>query len=95
VDELGDLDVDRVEQVRSGAAPAGTRAGESAELGVLAVTMAPAVLQGLFSVLQGWLERRRSGTIKITIGDDEIELSATSPQMQQQALDAFLARNSR
>lgn len=94
VEELGELDVDRVEEVSSGAAPPGTRAGEAFELGALAVTLAPALLEGMIGVLQGWLDRRRSGTVRIKIGDDEIELSATTPALQQQALDAFLARNS-
>jgi hypothetical protein len=93
IDELVTLDVDNVEEVPAGPAPSGTRAGEVAQLGVLAVTLGPPALQGMIAVVQGWLQRRRSGTVRIKIGSDEIELSGVSTGAHQQALDAFLSRH--
>jgi hypothetical protein len=43
--------------------------------------------------VQDWLNRRRSGTIRIKIGDDEIELTASSDEMRQRALEEFLRRH--
>jgi hypothetical protein len=94
IEELAQLDIDRLEQVPAGVTPEGARAGELTEIGTLAVALASTpALRALIGVLQDWLGRRRSGTIRMKIGDDEIELSATSPPLQQQALEAFLARN--
>jgi hypothetical protein len=94
IDELEALDVDRVEPVSAGLAPKGTRAGEAVQLSALAVTLGPLLLQGLIVLVQDWLQRRRSGTVRIRVGDDEIELSGASSIAQQQALDAFLSRHS-
>lgn len=94
VDEVAELDIEHLERVSAGPVPEGARAGELAEVGMLAVTLADSpVLAALIEVAQDWLRRRRSGTIRLRIGDDELELGAASREMQQQAMEAFLSRH--
>jgi hypothetical protein len=52
-----------------------------------------ALLPVLAGCVQDWLNRRRSGTIRMKIGDDEIELTAVSDEMRQRALEEFLRRH--
>ncbi|WP_434482080.1 hypothetical protein OG585_52300 (plasmid) [Streptomyces sp. NBC_01340] len=52
-----------------------------------------ALLPVLVGLVQDWLNRQRSGTIRLKIGDDEIELTATSDEMRQRALEEFLRRH--
>ncbi|GAA2625348.1 hypothetical protein SMC26_18835 [Actinomadura fulvescens] len=94
VDEVSELDIENLENVSAGQAPEGARAGELAEAGMLAVTLAGSpVLGALVDVARDWLRRRRSGTIRMKIGNDVLELDAVPRDMQQQALEAFLSRH--
>lgn len=55
--EIRDLNVDRVERVDAGPLPAGAKSAGAFALGEIAVTLGPAVVQQLFSVIQSWLSR--------------------------------------
>jgi len=52
--DIRELDVDAVEWVHAGEAPVGAK-GDPAALGALAVTLAPAVIAPLMSMLSSWL----------------------------------------
>jgi hypothetical protein len=89
--ELRELDVEAVERVREGSAPAGTRAVEVAALGSLVVTLGKAALGPVAGVLQSWLARRSGRTVKLTLGTDSIEISGGSAAYQRQLIETFLA----
>lgn len=95
--EVQELGVERVERAVLGPAPAGARADATFELGALAVALggSGALLPALVALARDWIARRRSGTIRITIGDDTLELTATTDEMGRQALEEFLRRHDR
>jgi membrane-associated two-gene conflict system component 1 (EACC1) len=94
--ELSQLDLASIDRALSPLPPQpGTRSSGALELGALVIGLGSsgALLPVLVSCVQDWLNRRRSGTIRIKIGDDEIELTASSDEMRQRALEDFLRRH--
>jgi hypothetical protein len=93
--ELLSLDVDSVERAPGGAAPEGTRAVDLASIATLIVTVAQgaAALAPLVTAVQAWLAARSSGTVKLEIDGDKIEIPARMTPVQQRAVDAWLARH--
>jgi len=85
--EILTLDVESVVPRSGGEAPPGTRGMDAAAVGALVVSVAPALgaLARLVTTVVDWL--RRGGTqrtVRLKIGDDELELSGASSAMQQQ-----------
>ncbi|WP_461036939.1 effector-associated constant component EACC1 [Streptomyces mayteni] len=94
--ELSQLELDSIDRAPSPhPPPARTRGLEAAELGALVIGLGGggALLPVLLGLVQDWLNRRRAGTIRIRIGDDEIELTASTDEMRQRALEEFLRRH--
>jgi hypothetical protein len=52
-----------------------------------------ATLPVLVGLVRDWLTRRGSGSVRLKIGDDELEVAHASSAMQQRALDEFLSRH--
>jgi hypothetical protein len=65
--EVGELNVDSVEQVSAGIAPPGTKAVDLAAIGQMAVTLAPVVIPPLFDLLKSWVDRKPSTPVKIKV----------------------------
>ena len=83
--ELLRLDVDAVERAPAGPAPDGTRAVDLAAIGTLLVTIGKgaAALAPLVAAVRSWLSARGSGTVKMQIGGDTIEVTgALSPEQR-------------
>jgi len=85
--EILTLDVESVVPRSNGEAPPGTRGVDAAAIGALVVSVAPALgaLARLVTTVVDWL--RRGGTqrtVRLKIGDDELELSGANSAMQQQ-----------
>jgi len=79
--EILTLDVESVVPRSGGEAPPGTRGVDAAAIGALVVSVAPALgaLARLVTTVVDWL--RRGGTqrtVRLKIGDDELELSGAS-----------------
>lgn len=86
-DEILTLDVESVVPRSAGEAPPGTRAVDAAAIGALVVSVAPALdaLARLVTTVVDWLRRGETQrTVRMKIGDDELELSGASSAMQQQ-----------
>jgi hypothetical protein len=92
--QLLEMDVDDVELVREGEAPAGAKAADPAAIGALAVTLAPAAIQGVIGLVRGWARHRPVSSIKVTLGHDSLELTNASPEQLDQLTRAFIARHS-
>lgn len=92
-DEIWVLDVVRIEPVMEGAVPDGARSGLMLTDGLLLELASGPVLAALISLTQEWLRRRGKGSVKVRIGDDEIEIDGATDAMTQQALDVFTARH--
>ena len=91
---LLDTDADDVTRALSGQTPAGSKAGaEAIAVGSLLVTMGPAAVTGVVETVRSWLGGRAARSVKVTLGDDSIELTGAGTEAQDSLLDAFLARH--
>jgi hypothetical protein len=49
-------------------------------------------LSALIDTVNGWLSRRRGGTVSVKIGEDELVLTGASSEDQRRIIDDWLAR---
>jgi hypothetical protein len=82
----------------AGELPAGARGVDPAAVAGLLVTLGDSAdgLNSLVRVVRGWMARGKRGTrsVRIKLGDDELELDQLSGPDQERLLDLFLARHS-
>lgn len=97
LEELRELDLLVSSRAETDVIEAGVRGGTVAEIAavVIALSESGATLPHVVQLLQDWLRRRRSGSIRLKIGTDELVLTGVSDRMQQQALDEFIERHRR
>ena len=94
--ELLDLDVNDVERVSAGNAPEGSKAIELAAVGALIVTMEQSrpLVAKVVSTIREWLKRdpdpEPTRAVKITLGDQTIELTAASSDQQDRLVAEFI-----
>jgi hypothetical protein len=95
LDELDQVGAASIEREQTGAAPPGTRGAGVNAAGALLIALggSGATLPVLVALVRDWLTRRGSGTVRLKIGSDEVELTNASSAMQQRALDEFLSRH--
>lgn len=89
---LLELDVTSVNAVRSDEIPAGAKPVDPITIGALLVTLTPAVLQAVVSLVETWSAHRRVGNVKLTIDGDSIEFDA-DPVLRQRAVELFLEKH--
>lgn len=93
LEELDRLDFDRLDRATTTADP-DTRSGTAMVVGTLVgIVSSPAVVRGAVEVVKSWLQRRERGSVKITCGDDALELNAVSKAQQEALVQAFLERH--
>jgi hypothetical protein len=93
--QLLELDVDRVELVRGGKAPPGSKVADPVTIGAIIVTLAPAMIQAVIALVQNWHkggDHPVSG-IKLTLGHDSLELTNASPEQLERLTRAFMAKH--
>jgi hypothetical protein len=95
LDDLIQIDISGVGHEVSGRIPPGVRGvgADSAGALLIALGSSGATLPLLVGVIRDWLGRKGSGTVRLKIGSDEVELTHASGEMQQRALDEFLKRH--
>ena len=94
LEELDRLDFDRLDRATETTGERGTRSGSVMVVGTLVgLISSPAVVRGAVEVVKSWLVRRERGSVKITCGDDVLELTAVSNAQQEALLKAFLERH--
>ena len=91
-EHLLELEVDAVDQVRSGAAPAGAK-GDAISLATLAVTIAPVALKALTDMLQSWLTRHERASVTIESGDTKLIMTGTPSPEPLRIIDAWVTRH--
>ena len=94
-DEILETPVDSVAMPVIGEPPEGSRALSILAIGALLVPMkgGAEALQQVVGVVRSWFNRKPAQrTLKITVGDKVLELSAASAEEQQQVVDGFLKR---
>ena len=87
-----DSDIDKVDFVRSGEAPTGSK-GDIVSLTSLAVTLAPLALTTLAGILQSWLTRHERASVTVETGGEKITITGSLSREQQKTLDAFFNRH--
>lgn len=90
--DIQQLEVDEVEFVREGAAPAGAK-GDPVALASLAVTLAPVVLKSLFDLLQGWMARHNNASVTIEMGTDKLTMTGAPSKEQIALIQAVLQKH--
>ena len=65
--EVEELNIDSVERVPAGDAPAGTKSADLSAIGQMAITLAPAIIPPLFELLKSWVDRKPSTPVKIKV----------------------------
>jgi hypothetical protein len=95
LDELAQVDVASVGRDQAGPAPPGTRGAGVDAAGALLIALggSGATLPVLVGLVRDWLARRGSGSVRLKIGSDEVELTHASTAMQQRVLNEFLSRH--
>ena len=95
LDEVAQLPGTEVHRPDAGPAPPGTRGSAGIELATAVVALggSGAALPMLVGLVRDWLGRRASGSVRLKIGSDEIELSHASDSLQRQALAEFVDRH--
>jgi hypothetical protein len=93
-EELLGLDVEDVQQVMSDDTPAGSRSVELAVIGALLVTLKDSteLVTKVVSTVREWLHRNPEAprTVRVTLGDRTIELTAASSEQQEQLVAEFV-----
>ncbi|MBZ5555101.1 MAG: hypothetical protein LAO21_20490 [Acidobacteriia bacterium] len=89
--ELLELDVDGVNPVRGGPAPAGAK-GDPITLSALLVTLAPVVLPALITTVQSWLNRHDRTSLTLERNGEKVVLTGNPSKQQQQIIDAWMSR---
>jgi hypothetical protein len=95
--ELVALDVEDVEPLRSGPAPAGTRGMDAVTVGTLVVSLGQTA-QGLFQVVtavRDWLQRGQGHQrrVRLEIDGDALELSGGSREDHDRLIELFVSRH--
>lgn len=78
-----------------GVAPDGAK-GDAAAVGAVAVALGGAggMVPLLIAIVRDWLGRRTAGQrVKLTVGEDSIEVDAASADQQRELIEAFLRRH--
>jgi hypothetical protein len=94
IEEIAQLGV-AVDRIPAGPAPEGTRTSGGFELGALLIAVggSGATVPMLVGLLRDWLSRRGSGSLRLKVGADEIEMTGVATDLQRQALEDFLGRH--
>ncbi|MDG4795473.1 hypothetical protein [Micromonospora sp. WMMD1082] len=88
--EVLDADVDGAEPATAGKAPAGAKSDALVAIGVLAVTLAPTVLESLMVVIASWLSRQPDDVV-IEIDGSRFQ-GRVSKEQRDKLVTAYLRR---
>jgi hypothetical protein len=93
--QLLQLDVESVERAEGPPPPPGARAAEAISLGTLLVTLAstPEVLRALLGTVRAWLSRSAARSVKVKLGDSELEVTGISSEQQQRLIADWISHH--
>ena len=89
--QLLELDVDAVEPLPDGEAPAGSKAIDLVVIGGLLVRFGPDVAKAVAGVVKAFVQRDAGRTVTLKVGDREISLQAATVEQQDKLVDALIA----
>ena len=92
--ELKELDVEKVEVVKSGRAPEGTRGiPDVPAWGSLLIDVIPGVFPSIVNSVQSWLKRDEGRYVTLEIGGDKLQVTGISSEQQSELIKAWLSRH--
>ncbi|MDQ1750571.1 MAG: hypothetical protein QOE71_1627 [Pseudonocardiales bacterium] len=93
-EQLVQLDVDDVELVRSGPAPAGAKGLDVMAVGSLIVSLASSGgLASLVASILSWVGGSAQRSIKLSVAGDTLEMTGITSEQQQRLIDDWLSRH--
>lgn len=92
---LLELNVHKVELVRTAELPEGAKPVDAVTIGALTVSLAPPLLQAVVELVRAWLSSRPIRSAKVTIDGDSIELTGVSEIAQERLTQAFIDRHAK
>jgi hypothetical protein len=94
-EELSAVDLESVELSRGDERPSGAKTGDVMDWGTLVVGIASSgAMTALITALSAWITRQRSASVRVKIGDDELELTGGSSDDQRRMIEAWFERRS-
>lgn len=95
-DELDELDGVSARLARGGPPPPGSKGAGAVEWGTLVVQLlSSGALTALLTSATGWVARNRRGTIRVKLGDDELELTGATSEEQRRLVADWVERRDR
>ena len=93
--QLLQLDVESVDRAEGPPPPTGARAADASSVGMLLVTLAstPELLRALVGTVRGWLSRSAARSVKVKLGDSELEVTGVSSEQQERLITDWVSRN--
>jgi hypothetical protein len=93
--QLLELDVESVERAEGPPRPPGARAADATSLGTLLVTIAstPELLRAVVGTVREWLSRARCRSVKVKLGDSELDLTRVSLEQQERLISDWIAHH--
>ena len=93
-EELSAVDLESVIS-RGDERPSGAKSGDVMQWGTLVVGIASSgAMTALITALSAWITRQRSASVRVKIGDDELELTGGSSEDQRRMIEAWFERRS-
>ncbi len=93
-DELGQLDAEVEAPAPTDVAPTGAKGIGAAEIGQLIVTLSTApVLATVIDCLRRWVRRPGAASVRLSIGDEVLEIAGEPSERQTALIAAFLERH--
>jgi hypothetical protein len=94
-EELSAVDLESVELARGVEQPSGAKTGDVMDWGTLVVGIASSgAMTALITAVSAWITRQRSASVRVKIGDDELELTGGSSDDQRRMIEAWFERRS-
>jgi hypothetical protein len=94
-EELSAVDLESVELARGDERPSGAKTGDVMDWGTLVVGIASSgAMTALITAVSAWITRQRSASVRVKIGDDELELTGGSSDDQRRMIEAWFERRS-
>jgi hypothetical protein len=94
-EDLREVDLESVALASGGERPTGAKSGDVMAWGTLVVAIASSgAMTALITAVSTWIRRQPSASVRVKIGEDELELTGASSDDQRRLIEAWLARRS-
>jgi hypothetical protein len=94
-EDLQEVELESVQLASGGERPTGAKSGDVMQWGTLVVGIASSgALTALITAVSTWIRRQPAASVRVKIGEDELELTGASSDDQRRMIDTWFARQS-